>query len=146
VTRSAPATSGAGRPPRWLLLAAAAVAVAVTADLLAGGVLEDGDRWVAGVIDTWGLRDSVAYPALWLLAQVGGRGTIVMTVGALAAWLAWRHRTLRPLLQVLVALALLTVFVYAMKYGTGRTAPDYPGSYFHRGGQSFPPGTPPTRC
>jgi hypothetical protein len=116
------------------------VALVVTADLLAGGVLEDVDRWVAGVIDAWGLCDSVACPALWRLAQVSGRGTIVMTVRALAALLAWRHRTLRPLLRVLSSPALLTAAVCAMNFGTGRTAPAYPGSYFHRGGQAIPSG------
>jgi membrane-associated phospholipid phosphatase len=30
--------------------------------------------------------------------------------------------------------------VYAFKFGMGRTAPGYPGSYFHRGGTSFPSG------
>jgi membrane-associated phospholipid phosphatase len=140
VNHPVPAPLDVGRPPRWVLLVAVAVAVAVTADLLAGGVLEDVDRRVAEVIDSWGLRDSAAYPVLWLLSQVGGRGTIVVTVGVLAVWLAWRRRTLRPPLRVVGALALLTVVVYGLKYGTGRTAPAYPGSYFHRGGQSFPSG------
>jgi len=36
---------------------------------------------------------------------------------------------------------LLTGSVYALKYGTGRTAPRYPGSYFfHHNGASFPSG------
>jgi membrane-associated phospholipid phosphatase len=41
---------------------------------------------------------------------------------------------------VLVALALLTGVIYAFKYGMGRTAPAYPGSFFHRNGTSFPSG------
>ena len=46
-----------------------------------------------------------------------------------------------PLLRVVVALALLTVVVYAVKDGTGRTAPEYPGSFFFRAdGASFPSG------
>jgi undecaprenyl-diphosphatase len=39
-----------------------------------------------------------------------------------------------------LALALLTAVVYAFKFGMGRTAPAYPGSYFHRDGESFPSG------
>jgi membrane-associated phospholipid phosphatase len=39
-----------------------------------------------------------------------------------------------------LALGVLTVAVYAAKYGFGRTAPAYPGSYFHRGGASYPSG------
>jgi membrane-associated phospholipid phosphatase len=45
-----------------------------------------------------------------------------------------------PLVRVLVALALLTGVIYAFKYGMGRTAPAYPGSFFHRDGTSFPSG------
>jgi membrane-associated phospholipid phosphatase len=30
--------------------------------------------------------------------------------------------------------------VYAFKWGTGRTAPAYPGSFFHRDGSSYPSG------
>jgi membrane-associated phospholipid phosphatase len=56
-------------------------------------------------------------------------------------YLAWSRRTLLPLVRVLVALVLLTVAVYAIKHGTGRTAPGFPGSFFfHKDGASFPSG------
>jgi membrane-associated phospholipid phosphatase len=43
--------------------------------------------------------------------------------------------------RVLVALGLLTLVVYAIKQGTGRTAPGYPGVFFfHADGASFPSG------
>jgi undecaprenyl-diphosphatase len=43
--------------------------------------------------------------------------------------------------RVLVALALLSACVYAIKWGTGRTAPGFPGSFFfHEDGESFPSG------
>ena len=46
-----------------------------------------------------------------------------------------------PLVRVLVAVALLTVAVYAIKHATGRTAPAFPGSFFfHADGASFPSG------
>jgi membrane-associated phospholipid phosphatase len=42
---------------------------------------------------------------------------------------------------VLIALGLLTLVVYAIKQGTGRTAPGYPGVFlFHADGASFPSG------
>jgi len=77
---------------------------------------------------------------VWLFTQFGGRGFILAVLAVLVAWLAWRRRTLVPLARVLVALALLTGVIYAFKYGMGRTAPAYPGSFFHRDGTSFPSG------
>jgi membrane-associated phospholipid phosphatase len=135
-----PAVVTVGRPPWWLLLAALAVTVAVTADLLNRGVLERLDLQVSEVVSRWDLRDSPGYWPVWAVTQIGGRGTIVIVLAGLVGWLCWRRRTLVPLLRVLTALALLTVVVYAVKYGTGRTAPAYPGSFFHRGGASYPSG------
>ncbi|WP_336031397.1 phosphatase PAP2 family protein [Geodermatophilus sp. FMUSA9-8] len=130
----------AGRPPWWLLLVAFAVTVAVTADLLSRGVLERLDLQVSEVVSSWDLRDSPAYWPVWVVTQVGGRGTILIVFAGLVAWLCVRGRTLLPLVRVLTALVLLTVVVYAFKFGTGRTAPAYPGSFFHRDGASYPSG------
>jgi membrane-associated phospholipid phosphatase len=66
--------------------------------------------------------------------------TILVVLAGLVGWVAWQRRSLAPLVRVLVALALLTGVVYAFKYGTGRTAPAYPGSFFHRDGASYPSG------
>ena len=129
-----------GRPPWWAIAGALLVGVVVTVDLLGGGVLEAIDLRTAEVVASWGLRDSAAYPLFWLLTQAGGRGFLLAVLAYLVGWLAYRQRTLRPLLRVLVALGILTVVVYGLKYGTGRTAPAYPGSYFHRGGASYPSG------
>jgi membrane-associated phospholipid phosphatase len=130
----------AGRPSWWLELVAVAVAVGVTADLLGRGVLERLDVEVSAVVSDWGLRDSPGYWPVWAVTQIGGRGTILIVLTGLVGWLCVRRRTLLPLVRVLVALALLTVVVYALKYGTGRTAPAYPGSFFHRDGASYPSG------
>ncbi|MGY1841938.1 phosphatase PAP2 family protein [Modestobacter sp. SYSU DS0875] len=131
---------GVGRPPWWLVLLSVLVATGVTVDLLAGGVLERLDLAVSDRIGSWGLRDSAAYWPVWVFTQAGGRGTILVVLIGLVGWLSWRHRTAVPLVRVLLALLLLTAAVYAVKWGTGRTAPAYPGSYFHRGGESFPSG------
>jgi membrane-associated phospholipid phosphatase len=130
-----------GRPPWWLMAAALVVGVAVTADLLSRGPLERLDLRVSEVVSDWGLRDSVAFPFVWVVTQVGGRVTILVVLAVLVGYLAWRRRTWLPLVRVLAALVLLTVVVYAFKQGTGRTAPGFPGSFlFHEEGASFPSG------
>ncbi|MQA32595.1 PAP2 superfamily protein [Modestobacter roseus] len=131
---------GVGRPPWWLVLASVLLAAGVTVDLLVGGRLERLDVAISEQIGAWGLRDSAAYWPVWVFTQAGGRVTILLVLTALVAWLFWRHRTVAPLVRVLLALVLLTAVVYAFKWGTGRTAPAYPGSYFHRDGESFPSG------
>jgi PAP2 superfamily len=137
---AAAADARVGRPPRWLLAVALVVAVAVTADLLGGGVLERMDLRVSEVVSAWDLKDSAAYWPVWAVTQLGGRGFILIVLAGLVGYLGWRFRTVVPLVRVLLALALLTVAVYSFKYGTGRTAPAYPGSFFHRDGASYPSG------
>lgn len=131
---------GIGRPPWWLMLVAALVAAAVTADLLTRGWLERTDLKVSEVVSAWDLRHSYAHWPIWVFTQAGGRGFIVFVLAGLVCWLWWRERTLLPLVRVLLALALLTAVVYAFKWGMGRTAPAYPGSFFHRDGASYPSG------
>ena len=131
----------AGRPPWWLLVAALVVGSLISVDLLTRGSVERLDLWVSEIVSDWGLADSSAYPLVWLVTQIGGRGTILAVLAVLVGWLAWRRRTWLPLARVLMALAVLTVAVYAVKYGTGRTAPNFPGSFFfHPDGASFPSG------
>jgi membrane-associated phospholipid phosphatase len=130
-----------GRPPWWLVALAFAVAVVCTVDLLAGGVLERLDLRISDVIAGWGLRDSAAYPLIWVVTQLGGRVTILVVLAVLVGYLAWRRRTGVPLLRVLVALATLTLGVYALKQGTGRLAPGHPDElFFSAEGASFPSG------
>jgi membrane-associated phospholipid phosphatase len=138
--RSAPVI-GIGRPPWWLLVVAALVTVGVTVDLLGGDRLERMDVAVSDVLKTWDLRHSDGYWVVWLFTQAGGRGAIVIVLTGLVVWLAVRERTLVPLLRILLALALLTAVVYGFKWGAGRTAPAFPGSFFHHpDGASYPSG------
>jgi membrane-associated phospholipid phosphatase len=130
----------AGRPPWWLVAASALVTGAVSVELLAGAWLGRVDGRVSAVVGGWDLRHGAAYPLFWLASQLGGRVTILVVIAGLVGHLAWRRHAVLPLLRVLLALALLTATVYAFKLGMGRTAPAYPGSYFHRGGESFPSG------
>ena len=130
-----------GRPPWWLLVIALVVGSLVTANVLAGGFLERMDLRVSAVVSDWDLTDSAAYWPVWALTQLGGRGTILIVLTGLLGFLAWRRRTLLPVVRVLLALVLLTAAVYAIKHGVGRTAPRFPGSYFfHEDGASFPSG------
>lgn len=115
-------------------------AVALSADLLSGGVLTQWDRVVSDVTGSWDLRESGGYRLVWLVTQLGGRGFLLVVLAALVAWLFVRRRTVLPLVRVLVALFLLTLVVYACKYGAGRTAPSAGRSLFHQGGTSFPSG------
>jgi PAP2 superfamily len=131
---------GIGRPPWWLLVVSALVTAVVTVDLLNRGVLERMDLHVSEVVSDWHLRDSWAYVPVWVFTQAGGRGFLLIVLAAMVSWLAVRRRTLLPLVRVVLALALLTLVVYSFKWGTGRTAPAYPGSFFHRDGASYPSG------
>jgi membrane-associated phospholipid phosphatase len=134
------AVIGIGRPPWWLLVASGLVTVGVTADLLSRGSLERMDLRVSEVVSGWNLRDSHAYWFVWVFTQAGGRGFILLVLAGLVGWLGVRQRTLIPLVRALLALALLTAVVYGFKWGMGRTAPAYPGSFFHRDGASYPSG------
>jgi membrane-associated phospholipid phosphatase len=130
-----------GRPAWWLLVLAVLVGGLITLDLFTRGSLERMDLWVSEVVSDWDLQDSMAYPAVWLVTQLGGRVTILVVLAGLIGYLAWRRHAWLPLARVLVALALLTACVYAIKWGTGRTAPGFPGSFFfHEDGESFPSG------
>ena len=130
-----------GRPPWWLMVAAFLVGALITADLFTGGVLERLDLRISHVIGGWGLRDSGAYPVVWAVTQLGGRATILGVLAVLVAYIGWTRRTWVPLLRVLLALGTLTLGVYALKHGTGRTAPGHPDEvFFHLDGASFPSG------
>jgi PAP2 superfamily protein len=131
---------GVGRPPWWLMVLSALVTVVVTVDLLNRGWLERMDLRVSEVVSDWALRDSWAYWPIWAFTQAGGRGFLLIVLAGLVGYLAVRRRTLLPLARVVVALALLTLVVYSFKWGAGRTAPAFPGSFFHRDGASYPSG------
>jgi membrane-associated phospholipid phosphatase len=117
------------------------VTALLTVDLLAGGWVARLDEAVAGVLGAWDLRDGPAYPLLWLATQFGGRAVLAIVLLAVAGLAARRTRSGRPLVQAVLALAVLAVVVYAVKLGIGRTAPASPGgSSFDGDGTSFPSG------
>ena len=111
-----------------MVVAAARRRSLVTADLLTRGWLERMDLRVSEVVSDWGLRDSGRLPVRLVgrpSSAAGSRSS--PSSRCLVGYLGWRRHTWLPLLRVLVALGLLTVVVYAIKQGTGRTAPGFPG-------------------
>jgi membrane-associated phospholipid phosphatase len=136
-----PAVVSVGRPPWWLAVLSLLVGGLITADLLADGRMLRLDLRVSEIVSDWGLRESAAYPLVWVVTQLGGRVTILVVLAGLVGYLAWRRGAWLPLLRLALAVGVLTAGVYAMKHGTGRTAPAFPGSYFfHDDGASFPSG------
>lgn len=129
------------RPALWVVLGAVAIAAAVTADVLAGGLLTRVDHHVSHVTrDVWGLRFRT-WPrrGLTLLTYFGQRGPILFVALPFTGWLAWRVRRVEPLARLIAALVLLAVAVYGVKFGIGRDAP--PVDALHTStGQSFPSG------
>lgn len=131
------------RPSLALVLVSFAVATGLTVDLILGGPMSRFDDFVSDRVGAWGVRDNpIGYAFSWTITQVGGQRVLILVVmAALVGYLCWTRRTLQPLARTLLALALLTVTVYAFKYGLGRTAPEYPGgSYLFRGAASYPSG------
>lgn len=118
------------------------VLVAVSLDVHFQGLLTRLDHRVANRMFDWDLRhDSVARPALTVFLYFGQRGAVVILSILFFGWLAWRQRTVEPVLRLVVALVLIFVVIYAFKIGLARNAPidDLRG----RGpgyGSSFPSG------
>lgn len=129
------------RPPVWTVLACIAIVIAVTADVLAGGLLTRLDHQISHLTrDDWGLRFRT-WPrrGLRVLTLFGQRGPILIVAAPLVLWLAWRTRRVEPLARLLAALVLLAGSVYALKFGIGRDAPPTDGLHTATG-QSFPSG------
>ena len=132
----------AARPSPALVLISFALAIWMTVDLIVDGVVSRFDESVAGVVGGWEVRENpILYAICWVITQIGGqRGMILIVMGGLIVHICWTRRTLQPLIRTIAAIVLLSLVVYAFKYGLGRTAPAYPGSYLHRGGLSYPSG------
>ena len=132
----------AARPSPALVVISFALAVWMTLDLIFNGVVSRFDESVADVVGGWGVRENpVLYAICWAITQIGGqRGLILIVMSGLIAYICWTRRTLQPLIRTIAAIVLLSLVVYAFKYGLGRTAPAYPGSYLYKGGLSYPSG------
>jgi membrane-associated phospholipid phosphatase len=138
--RSALAWRVNGVVPYWVLLAAGAVLIATTADVLNGGWLTSLDHAISRRMLATGLRDTTwRKSAIYLLTQFGQRGTVLVVSVPVIVWLAWSRRQSEPLVRYFVALASLTLVVYGLKGYVGRHAPPRDGIHTAIGA-SFPSG------
>lgn len=126
------------------VVVAAVVAVAVTLDVVLGGPLTRLDRPVSEWVRSTGLAEPGDWPAqpaptivLDLLTLFGDR-LVVLTLLPVLAVLSWRHRTVRPLVQLAVLGLLVVGTVSALKLGIGRPPPV--GLLPGEGGRSYPSG------
>lgn len=127
------------RPPWWLALAGALLALGVLLDVLNDGLLVALDHSISRTMLDWGLRDGWTYKAVYPLTWFGQRAPVLVVSTALAAWLSYRARSIEPLIRLAVALVLLSAAVYTVKFAVGRDAP--PVDALHTGaGASFPSG------
>lgn len=111
----------------------------ITLDVLWRGPWTRLDAHVSHTVRPWGLRHA-PWPkdAVYALTMFGGRVPIVVGIGCFILAVALVRRTAQPLLRFAVALAVLTLVVYAFKWGVGRTAPQV--DTLHTGGTSYPSG------
>lgn len=128
-------------PPLLAVGTSVALLVWLTVDVVLGGPWHRADLALADWVDTVDLRHmTVPNAVLWALSQTGGRGTILLVVGALTLYVMRRRRVWLPLLRLVVTLVLLTAVVYALKVGLGRTAPGSGDSILYVDGLSYPSG------
>lgn len=128
-------------PPGAVAAMAALLLIWITLDVVLEGPWQHADLALADWVDSVDLRGmTVPNAVLWLLAQTGGRGTILILVSALTLYVVHQRRVWQPLLRVAVTLLLLTVVVYALKMGLGRTAPGVGASVLYVDGLSYPSG------
>lgn len=133
----------AARPPGPIaVLLSAAVVIWLSADVLNGGWWVRADEWTSDLVRRIGIRQTF-WPKVGVYAftQLGARGAVLALFVPFVLVLASWRRSWQPLLRFGAALVLLTVTVYAFKYGVGRAAP--PLHRIHAEGQSFPSGHAP---
>lgn len=128
-----------GNPPIWLALVSVVVLVLVTIDVLHSGPLTHLDHVVSRQMVRWNLRHTNAKPVIYAFTLLGQRGTVVGVSGPVAFLLCWRERSIRPAALYVLALILIALVVYGMKFGTERTAPPL-DSLHVSSGASFPSG------
>jgi membrane-associated phospholipid phosphatase len=127
----------------WLPDAVLVAAFVGLTALVAAGVTHGLDLAVRDWVD--GHRPTPAYVIARGLNFLGQGSPLAVAAGALAALLAWRRHSVRPVLPVLAAYALLIAVIGPVKVLTDRAAPHKPEDTLHRedflsGGMSYPSG------
>ncbi|MBV9594456.1 MAG: phosphatase PAP2 family protein [Actinobacteria bacterium] len=120
------------------MTAAAVLFTIVTVDVVRRGALVTFDHDVSRTVTDWGTRRHKIKYAVYLLTLFGQRGTVLVVSIPTVAYVIWRTRSVDPVVRYVLALVLMTVVVYSMKYAVGRGAPPIDG--LHIGGESYPSG------
>jgi membrane-associated phospholipid phosphatase len=79
-------------------------------------------------------------PTLHLVDRVGQRAVCLPVLGVVTAWLAWRHRSARPVLISVCAVVGVNLVVLILKLWLGRGAPLEHRPAFFVDGQMYPSG------
>jgi membrane-associated phospholipid phosphatase len=125
-----------------VVLVAAAILIAVSADVRWHGLFTQLDHRVGMRMLQWDLRDR-PWPRRGLTVGLyfGQRGVALTAAVLFLGWLSWHYRTIEPMVRLFVGVAALVLVVYGFKWGLARAAPV---QYFHghRGavGASYPSG------
>jgi membrane-associated phospholipid phosphatase len=132
---------GAPGSPR-LLLAALAVFVLITVDVLAGGPLTHLDHAVSSWARSTGIPGE-GWTRPWQfeadqLVNFGDREVAGLIVVVAIGWICLRARTVAPLVRLAVLAAAAGGVVLSLKYGIGRTAPS--GVHGPEAFRSYPSG------
>jgi len=110
----------------------------ITADVLAGGPLRRLDDFLAA--GGWHRADAAVTSVAYVFDRLGQRAVAGSILVAVAAFLAWRGRSWRPLVITGAGLGMLNLVVGAMKLTIGRSKPLSGQDLLYVGGSQFPSG------
>jgi membrane-associated phospholipid phosphatase len=79
-------------------------------------------------------------PVLHVLDRIGQRAVCLPILAVITAWVAWRHRSLRPVLISVCAVVAVNLLVLILKLWLGRGAPLEHRPAFFIDGQMYPSG------
>jgi membrane-associated phospholipid phosphatase len=79
-------------------------------------------------------------PTLHIVDRIGQRAICLPVLGLITAWLAWRHRSARPVLIAVCAVVGVNLIVLILKLWLGRGAPLEHRPAFFIDGQMYPSG------
>jgi membrane-associated phospholipid phosphatase len=121
--RAAP-TRSSGAPPWWLVGLAGLILLLTILDIDHHGVLRHFDGTVSRQMIDWDLRnDDTAKMWLSLLVRFGNRFYVLLVSIPVTLYLTWRARRSEYLVRYVVALVVLNVAVYALKFTVTRYSP-----------------------
>ncbi|WBB67983.1 phosphatase PAP2 family protein [Micromonospora sp. WMMD812] len=70
-------------------------------------------------------RPRPVYLLMWIFDHVGQGGILTTVTVGLSFWLAWRHRTIRPIIPAGLAPVISTLLIVGLKRWTSRGAPHH---------------------